>query len=86
MGAMPVMAGIVRDDVDSLRETIFSFEIQADAFVSSGGVSVGERDVVKAAFFRRGDVDFYKVAMQPGMPQGFGHVEGSRTSGCRATP
>ena len=28
------------------------------------------RDVVKAAFFRRGDVDFYRVAMQPGMPQG----------------
>ena len=86
MGAMPVMAGIVRDDVDSLRETIFSFEIQADAFVSSGGVSVGERDVVKAAFFRRGDVDFYKVAMQPGMPQGFGHVEGKPYFGLPGNP
>jgi molybdopterin molybdotransferase len=86
MGAMPVMAGIVRDDVESLRETIFSFEIQADAFVSSGGVSVGERDVVKAAFFRRGDVDFYKVAMQPGMPQGFGHVEGKPYFGLPGNP
>ena len=86
MGAMPVMAGIVRDDVESLRETIFSFEIQADAFVSSGGVSVGERDVVKAAFFRRGDVDFFKVAMQPGMPQGFGHVEGKPYFGLPGNP
>jgi molybdopterin molybdotransferase len=86
MGAMPVMAGIVRDDVESLRETIFSFEIQADAFISSGGVSVGERDVVKAAFFRRGDVDFYKVAMQPGMPQGFGQVEGKPYFGLPGNP
>jgi molybdopterin molybdotransferase len=75
-GAMPMLAGIVRDDVDQLRESVLAYEIQADAFVSSGGVSVGERDVVKAAFFQRGDVDFYKVAMQPGMPQGFGTVAG----------
>ncbi len=85
-GAMPVLAGIVRDDVDSLREMIFNYEIQADAFVSSGGVSVGERDVVKAAFFRRGDVEFYKVAMQPGMPQGFGHVEGKPYFGLPGNP
>ena len=85
-GAQPVIAGIVRDDVDSLKETVFSFEIQADAFVSSGGVSVGERDVVKAAFFRRGDVAFYRVAMQPGMPQGFGHVEGKPFFGLPGNP
>ena len=85
-GAMPVLAGIVRDDVDSLRELVFNFEIQADAFVSSGGVSVGERDVVKAAFFRRGEVDFFKVAMQPGMPQGFGHVEGKPFFGLPGNP
>ena len=85
-GAMPVLAGIVRDDVDSLREMVFSYEIQADAFVSSGGVSVGERDVVKAAFFRRGEIDFYKVAMQPGMPQGFGHIEGKPYFGLPGNP
>jgi molybdopterin molybdotransferase len=86
MGAMPVMAGIVRDDVESLRETVFNYEAQADAFVSSGGVSVGERDVVKAAFFRRGEVEFSKVAMQPGMPQGFGHVEGKPYFGLPGNP
>ncbi len=85
-GAMPVMAGTVTDDVDALKELVFSHLIQADAFISSGGVSVGERDVVKAAFFRRGDVDFYKVAMQPGMPQGFGQIEGKPYWGLPGNP
>lgn len=86
VGAVPVMAGIVPDDVEQLKETVLSHLLQADAFVSSGGVSVGERDVVKAAFFKRGDVDFYRVAMQPGMPQGFGHVEGKPFFGLPGNP
>ncbi|HEX9124641.1 MAG TPA: gephyrin-like molybdotransferase Glp [Actinomycetota bacterium] len=85
-GAVPVMAGIVRDDPDALKETVLNHLVQADAFVSSGGVSVGERDVVKAAFFRRGDVEFFKVAMQPGMPQGFGHIEGKPYFGLPGNP
>jgi molybdopterin molybdotransferase len=47
---------------------------------------VGERDVVKAAFFRRGDVEFTKVAMQPGMPQGFGEIEGKPFFGLPGNP
>jgi molybdopterin molybdotransferase len=86
VGATPTLAGIVRDDVDELRETVLSHLIQADAFVSSGGVSVGERDVVKAAFFRRGELDFFKVAMQPGMPQGFGRIEGKPYFGLPGNP
>src|SRR6266508_1867884 len=82
----PVPAGIVRDEVDELRDTVLSRLVQADAFVSSGGVSVGERDVVKAAFFRRGDVEFFKVAMQPGMPQGFGTIEGKPYFGLPGNP
>jgi molybdopterin molybdotransferase len=85
-GAQPVLAGIVKDDVDALKETVLSYLIQADAFISSGGVSVGERDVVKAAFFRRGELDFYKVAMQPGMPQGFGQIEGKSYFGLPGNP
>ncbi len=85
-GAVPMLAGIVRDDVEALKEIVLSHLVQADAFVSSGGVSVGERDVVKAAFFRRGELDFYKVAMQPGMPQGFGHIEGKPYFGLPGNP
>jgi len=86
VGAVPVMAGIVPDDVEQLKEAVFSHLLQADAFISTGGVSVGERDVVKAAFFKRGDVSFYRVAMQPGMPQGFGHVEGKPFFGLPGNP
>jgi molybdopterin molybdotransferase len=85
-GATPVLAGIVRDDVDRLKEAVLSHLVQADVFVSSGGVSVGERDVVKAAFFKRGDLDFFRVAMQPGMPQGFGHIEGKPYFGLPGNP
>ncbi len=85
-GAIPVLAGIVPDDVDRLKETVLSHLAQADAFVSSGGVSVGEHDVVKAAFFRRGELEFFRVAMQPGMPQAFGHVEGKPYFGLPGNP
>jgi molybdopterin molybdotransferase len=85
-GAVPTLAGIVRDDVDALKEAVLSHLTQADAFVSSGGVSVGERDVVKAAFGRRGDLDFFRVAMQPGMPQGFGYIDGKPYFGLPGNP
>jgi len=85
-GAVPYVGGIVRDDPDLLKEAILGFTARADCFISSGGVSVGERDVVKKAFFRRGDIDFYKVAMQPGMPQGFGRVDGVPYFGLPGNP
>src|SRR5919201_502478 len=85
-GAVPYLGGIVRDDVEAFREALLSHLVQADAFISSGGVSVGERDVVKRAFFRRGDVDFHRVAMQPGMPQAFGALEGKPYFGLPGNP
>jgi molybdopterin molybdotransferase len=74
-GAVPYIGGIVRDDAESLKEAVLGLITRADCFISSGGVSVGERDVVKRAFFRRGEIAFYRVAMQPGMPQAFGFIE-----------
>jgi molybdopterin molybdotransferase len=75
VGAVPYLAGIIRDDADLLKDEVTGLAARADCFISSGGVSVGERDVVKKAFFRRGEIEFYRVAMQPGMPQGFGFVD-----------
>jgi molybdopterin molybdotransferase len=85
-GARPYLAGIVPDDVESFKEMILSQLLQADAFISSGGVSVGEHDVVKRAFFRRGEIDFFRVAMQPGMPQAFGAFEGKPYFGLPGNP
>ncbi|HYT30515.1 MAG TPA: gephyrin-like molybdotransferase Glp, partial [Actinomycetota bacterium] len=85
-GATPYLGGIIRDEVDELRDSVLGLAARADCFISSGGVSVGERDVVKRAFFRRGDIDFYRVAMQPGMPQSFGEVEGCVYFGLPGNP
>jgi len=85
-GAVPYLGGIVRYEPEHLKEAILSHLVQADAYISSGGVSVGERDVVKRAFFRRGEVEFFRVAMQPGMPQAFGMIEGKPFFGLPGNP
>jgi molybdopterin molybdotransferase len=85
-GAVPHAAGIVPDDPVSLMEAIVTNLDRADAIVSSGGVSVGERDPVKAAFGGRGEVEFMEVAMQPGKPQAFGVVEGRPFFGLPGNP
>jgi molybdopterin molybdotransferase len=66
---------MVRDDTDAVLAAIESELPGTDLLVTSGGVSMGgKHDVVKAALQRLGTVRFTKVAMQPGMPQGFGTV------------
>ncbi|HKN50142.1 MAG TPA: gephyrin-like molybdotransferase Glp, partial [Actinomycetota bacterium] len=86
VGAVPYLAGIIRDDADALKEEVLGLVARADCYISSGGVSVGERDVVKKAFFKRGEIEFYRVAMQPGMPQGFGLIDGVPYFGLPGNP
>jgi molybdopterin molybdotransferase len=86
VGTVPYLAGIIRDDSEVFKDEVLALAARADCFISSGGVSVGERDVVKKAFFRRGEIDFYRVAMQPGMPQGFGAIEGVPYFGLPGNP
>jgi molybdopterin molybdotransferase len=73
-GAVTYRVGAVSDDPERLREALDDHLIRADAVVTSGGVSVGAYDVVKELLSRLGSVDFERVAMQPGMPQGFGTI------------
>ena len=71
---------VVRDDTDAVLSAVQSALSGADLLITSGGVSMGgEHDVVKAALSTLGTVTFRKVAMQPGMPQGFGMVGPGRT-------
>ena len=66
---------VVRDDADAVLAAVQDAMAGADLLVTSGGVSMGaEHDVVKAALSKLGTVRFRQVAMQPGMPQGFGLV------------
>ncbi|AXK35199.1 molybdopterin molybdenumtransferase MoeA [Streptomyces armeniacus] len=82
-GAIAYRVGAVADDPDTLRATIEDQLIRADIVVTSGGVSVGAYDVVKEALSgvdgADGSVEFRRLAMQPGKPQGFGLVGTERT-------
>lgn len=80
-GAIAYRVGAVVDDAETLRTTIEDQLIRADLLVTTGGVSVGAYDVVKEALSHVGDaeepgggVEFRKLAMQPGKPQGFGSI------------
>jgi molybdopterin molybdotransferase len=84
-GGVPVDLGRVPDDPAALARALTGAE-GVDVLVSSGGVSVGERDPVKAAFGARGDVEFLEVAMQPGKPQAFGAVGGRPYFGLPGNP
>ncbi|MDT4926024.1 MAG: molybdopterin molybdotransferase [Pseudonocardiales bacterium] len=76
-GADAVRIGIVPDDHAKLLDTLESQLLRADVLVTSGGVSMGAFDVVKEALTELGTVEFTRVAMQPGKPQGFGHIGGT---------
>jgi molybdopterin molybdotransferase len=74
LGATGIRVGIVGDDPQGVLDAIEDQLIRADMVVTTGGVSVGAYDVVKEVLSTLGTVEFTKVAMQPGMPQGFGTV------------
>ncbi|MDJ0923500.1 MAG: molybdopterin molybdotransferase MoeA [Acidimicrobiia bacterium] len=66
--------GIVGDDAAELRERLEQGADQADVVVSSGGVSMGEYDLVKHLLAELGSVEFWKVAMKPAKPFAFGQL------------
>jgi molybdopterin molybdotransferase len=73
-GAIAYRVGIVPDEGKKLLDTLEDQLVRADLLLTSGGVSVGAYDVVKEVLSRLGTVGFHRVAMQPGMPQGFGTI------------
>lgn len=78
-GAEVVAAATVADDTAAFTAVLDRYGVRegaVDLIITSGGVSAGAYEVVKDVFGRDGDqgVDFVKVAMQPGMPQGIGRV------------
>jgi molybdopterin molybdotransferase len=78
-GATVIATATAGDDVAQFNSVLDRYAADADLIITSGGVSAGAYEVVKDAFGRDGDqgVEFVKVAMQPGMPQGIGRVAGT---------
>jgi molybdopterin molybdotransferase len=66
--------GVVRDDPDAMEVAFRSACENADAIITSGGVSVGDADYTKQIMAKLGDVTFWKIAMRPGRPMAFGRI------------
>lgn len=78
--------GIIEDDFDAIKAAFVSADSQADAVISSGGVSVGEADYTKTVLEDLGDIGFWKIAMKPGKPFAFGKLANSIFFGLPGNP
>ena len=78
-GAEVVGSAHLRDDADTMRALLDDLPGNPDLVLTTGGVSMGVYDTVKEVLTADGGVEFVKVAMRPGMPQGCGVVGRSRT-------
>jgi molybdopterin molybdotransferase len=84
-GAVPHRLGIARDTTESLREK-FSEAIQYDLILTSGGVSVGDFDLVKDIMAQQGQINFWRINMRPGKPVAFGQIGGVPLLGLPGNP
>jgi molybdopterin molybdotransferase len=75
LGCEVIDLGVVRDDPAAIEAAFREAASRADAIVTSGGVSVGEADFIRALMARLGEVAFWKIAMRPGRPMAFGRIE-----------
>jgi len=85
-GGEVIDMGSVADDDDLLRAVIGRAVAEADVIISSGGVSMGDYDVVKAVLGGEAGVEFLSLAMNPGKPLGFGMVGGRPFFGLPGNP
>ena len=78
--------GVARDEPDSVSELLQHAADRADVIVTSGGVSVGEEDHVKAVVESLGSLDLWRIAIKPGKPFAFGQVRGTPFIGLPGNP
>ena len=84
-GALPERLGVARDTAESLREK-FARAMTYDLILTSGGVSVGDFDLVKDIMAEQGQVNFWRINMRPGKPVAFGHIGGVPLVGLPGNP
>src|SRR6185436_4858599 len=75
LGCEVIDLGVVRDQPELLEAAFTRAAAQADAIITSGGVSVGEADFTKAMMKKLGDVAFWRIAMRPGRPMAVGRID-----------
>jgi molybdopterin molybdotransferase len=74
LGCEPIDMGVVKDDPASLEAALRQACEQADAIITSGGVSAGDADYMKQLLASLGEVLFWKISMRPGRPMAFGKL------------
>jgi molybdenum cofactor synthesis domain-containing protein len=85
-GCEPVNLGIARDDEAVVEDAFENALATCDALVTSGGVSVGDYDVVKAVLDRLGALSWWQVAIKPAKPLAFGLLRGVPLFGLPGNP
>ena len=85
VGGLPMRVLRARDDVDDVRRALRQ-AAEADFVLSVGGVSVGDRDLVRPVVEELGELDFWKVAVRPGKPLAVGRVLGKPFIGLPGNP
>jgi len=78
--------GVVRDTPGLIEQALLEAAADADAIITSGGVSVGEADFVKETLERLGSMSFWKIAMKPGRPVAFGRIRDAVFFGLPGNP
>ncbi|HUS43927.1 MAG TPA: gephyrin-like molybdotransferase Glp [Ilumatobacteraceae bacterium] len=86
VGCDVVDLGVVRDDEAELERVLRSAAADCDAIVSSGGVSMGDYDVVKAVLGRIADMTWMQIAIKPAKPFAFGRLDGTPIFGLPGNP
>ena len=85
-GCIPVDLGTAPDDEAAIIDAIEQGVAGCDAILTSGGVSVGDFDYVKAVLDRLGDMHWWQVAVRPAKPLAFGTVRGTPVFGLPGNP
>lgn len=86
-GAVPLLLGVARDREDLVRQGIHeALTREADFIITSGGVSVGDFDLVKQVMDAEGQMHFWSLNMKPGRPMAFGVVNGVPLLGLPGNP
>jgi molybdopterin molybdotransferase len=80
LGCDLIDMGVVRDDPQALENALVDACENADAIITSGGVSVGAADYTRTIMARLGDVTFWKIGMRPGRPLAFGRIHSNGRS------
>jgi molybdopterin molybdotransferase len=78
--------GVIPDVPEELEAAFATAAANADVVITSGGVSVGEADFVKALLDRLGEVLFWKIAMKPGRPLAYGRIGNAQFFGLPGNP